>query len=290
MQKIKILKQFNNNENFLNPTGYGDIVLYRRERINDKNYIVSDIVDVNNNIILEHEDWGDELISYEDPRFITKDIITVNQVKYTKEKNKFTVFRVSVLKFNLKEKKLEELNCFYERKWEKNWQFFQDKIIYSLNPYILLNDDCSVYKERYITWDRWTEKYGIPYLSTNLFNIDGELYSFFHSKVKTNHLSYQYYNGIVKYDEQLNILGYYEDPIHTPRDIMCKDLYSRYFEWKRKAEQSPTIVNTLFFMTAYTELNKLFIYTGINDCAAGIIEYEKEEFKNILRLNTFKKF
>ena len=43
-------------------------------------------------------------------------------------------------------------------------------------------------------------------------------------------------------------------------------------------------------MTAYTELNKLFIYTGINDCAAGVIEYEKEEFKNILRLNTFKKF
>lgn len=293
---IQILKKFDGNFNYFNPSGLNGKVIYRREKKID-NFIVSDIVDQNDNILIEAEHWGDKIYSYEDPRFIKNNLISINRVEYIMQDDEYFLSEVNICLFDVKTKKLTICNNF-NNIIEKNWQFSNNKIVHSIDPFIILkpyrdNQDYNIdtYKEN--NWSYWINKYGIPRLSTNLIKIDDYYILFFHSHIKRcRGINLVYYNGIAKLNNNFELLGYYKTPINIKNKILEQIDYKAYFEWKRKCINFPYIAETIFFTNAEKIDNKLNIYAGFNDCAALKIEIEMQSIQKFLNknLNAFKKF
>ena len=138
------LKGFNKSLgiNYYNSTGHNKKELYFRKeypiKIDDnKEILVSDIVDVNDNVILSHKIENDIIYSYEDPRYI-------NDVEFSLSIAMYDVITdcysdVYMGKYNIDTKELRTYKT-HNQPYEKNWQFLNNgNIIYSLEPFIILD-------------------------------------------------------------------------------------------------------------------------------------------------------
>ena len=56
--QIDIIKKFDGINNYFNPSFFGGKLFFRKESIYQEKMVVSDIVDINNNLILENKLFG----------------------------------------------------------------------------------------------------------------------------------------------------------------------------------------------------------------------------------------
>ena len=68
--EVQILKQFDDNYNYFNPSHFNGRTIYRRESKFEGRLLVSDIVDDQDIVLLQHHTDDNFLWSYEDARFI----------------------------------------------------------------------------------------------------------------------------------------------------------------------------------------------------------------------------
>jgi hypothetical protein len=280
---IDILKQFDGQYNYFNPSHCNGITIFRRETKYDNKLLVSDIVDDKNNIILEHHIDDYHLYSYEDARFIDQNEISVCVCKRNKE-DLTQIIEVSYKKYNLLTKNFTHYKT-QKSHFEKNWQFYEDKIIYHVNPYTVMDSNENVLFTYDINWTPWIEKYGNPGLSTNVFELDGKKYLLFHSYITRNGISLKYYVGVLKLNNNLIPIGYYNMPLFESVEDNNIVIFQNYFNWKRKLDPTPTITDIIFPMNInVNDIEKnINIYAGINDCIAAKITILYDEYFNFIK-------
>ena len=130
--QIDILKKFDGINNYFNPSFFGEKLFFRKESIYQEKMVVSDIVDINNNLILENNIDENYFWSYEDARFINNNEISVACCKRNKN-NPIEIINVEQKKYNLYSKTFTHYktqNSYYE----KHWQFYNKYIIYHVDP------------------------------------------------------------------------------------------------------------------------------------------------------------
>lgn len=288
---VKILKQFDGESNYFNCTSYNNNILYRKETIYNKEFLISGIVNEEDNYILKPYTDKNLLYSFEDPRYINEKEISLNRVEIDINKN-YNINIVKVCKFDLYTKEF----TFYNTQsgiYEKNWQFLNNEILYNLQPYIIFDQQEIVIKEEYYDWGFWIDKYGYPFLSTREFNIGSNTYIIFHSHNRdSNGINFYYYCGLAQIDNNYNILGYYKLPLFDTSNLIETDISRGYFDWRRGLKNKCQVVNVVFPMTVQDNEKNIKIYCGINDCAAGIITIEKDILQKQLQYhsNIFEKF
>lgn len=291
--KINVLKKFDGEYNYFNCTGLGDEILFRREKKYKNLTIVSDIVDINDEVILRSYEDNECIYSFEDPRYITEDKISV----CVNEINKCNLSNIKELGHGIHDKvkyKIYDIKSksFFQFKtqnqhFEKHWQFYDNKIIYHINPYVILDrNENVVYSERKNFYN-WSEKYGEPRLSTNVFNVNGELYLLFHSSIVKMKNFNKYFIGIAKLNFDLSLIGYYKFPFFESNlgysdEFLVKDMW----EW-RDMKYFPVYKYEVFFPLNVNICEKIEIYGGMNDCSAVRIDHSFDEFYNFINNTDF---
>ena len=181
---VEILKKFNGEYNYFNPSHFNGRTIFRRESKFEDRLLVSDIVDDLDNVILQHHTDDNFLWSYEDARFINDNEISVCCCK--RDKNDIEkVINVEYKKYNLTTKEFTNFKT-QNTYFEKHWQFYNDNIIYHVNPYTIMDNNENIIFEKQINWQPWIEKYGNPGLSTNVFDVDEKKYLLYHSYKNIN--------------------------------------------------------------------------------------------------------
>jgi hypothetical protein len=122
-----------------------------------------------------------------------------------------------------------------------------------------------------IDWNPWIEKYGKPGLSTNVFEVNNQKYLLFHSYITNNGFNLKYYVGVLKLKDDLTPIGYVEDSLFGSVENYENKIFREYFDWKRKLDMFPTIVDVIFPMTVKVDEKNINIYCGINDCISAKI-------------------
>jgi len=284
---IRILKQFDGKYNYFNCTGLNDKILYRRQRKYKNKLLVSDIVDETDNIILESYESDHSIISYEDPRFINNDeismcVCTIDKSDLTK------IINVSYKIYNMNTKTFLNFKTQHSH-FEKNWQFIDDKILYHIDPYVILDTEENIMYSRKLDFKKWVHMYGCPRLSTNMFTVDGSYYLLFHSNTINNikdNTHFQYYTGLMEITSDFIPVGYYMTPIIKSSDTgINKELLERMRKWRNEIDSHTSVYYDVIFPLNVEVLEKIKIYCGIDDCSAGYIEIEKVEFQKFLETN-----
>jgi hypothetical protein len=164
---------------------------------------------------------------------------------------------------------------------EKNWQFFNDKIIYHICPYIIMNNNEDITYFKNIDFTEWIKNYGQPRLSTNIFSVDSKSYLLFHSNI--NHSNYlKYFIGILRIENETCIpIDYLKTPL-IESSITYSSPETLFNLWKwRNTKISPAIkYEVMFPMNVMVDDNTINIFSGINDCSAGIIKIKHNKTKN----------
>jgi glycosyltransferase involved in cell wall biosynthesis len=283
---IQILKHFDGIKyNYFNCSGYDDSIIFRREFKYNNKILISDIIDNNNNIILQHYTDDNYLYSYEDARFIDANNISVCVCR--RNKYKLTdIVDVTYKTYNLKTKKLISYKT-QNNIFEKHWQFIDDKIIYHVNPYIIMDNNENIIYQKNINWDPWIKKYGNPGLSTNVFEINKEKYLLFHSYVKLNVLHFKYYIGVLKLDDSLHPIGYCDSPLlESDKNYTDNILLNNLWKW-RNTELSKVVKYEVIFPINIQIVNdNIYIYGGMNDCSAVLLNIKITEFIKYINLTT----
>ena len=125
---IKILKQFDGNYNYFNPSHYRGKTICRRQSKIENKILVSDIIDVSTNcIILSHYIDDNYIWSYEDARLINHHEFGVCVCKL--DKTDITkIINVHYKKYNINSKTFIDYKT-QNAHFEKHWQFINDNII-----------------------------------------------------------------------------------------------------------------------------------------------------------------
>jgi hypothetical protein len=275
---IQILRQFDGTYNYFNPSHYNGKTIFRRESKFNNQILVSDIVDDQNNIILEHHTDTIALYCYEDARFINENEISVCVCRRNIE-DLDRIFEVSYKKYDLNTKQFTHYKT-QNAHFEKHWQFYEDKIIYHVNPYTVMDKDESVLFTYDIDWNPWIEKYGNPGLSTNVFEVDCRKYLLFHSYRCLNGVNLRYYVGVLELNNDLTPIGYFNDPLFGSIESYDVQTFVNYFNWKRSLKTFPTVVDAIFAMSTVVYADKIDFYCGISDCNAAKLATTTENFKN----------
>lgn len=282
---IEILKKFDGSSNYFNPSHFNGRTIYRRESKFEEKLLVSDIVDDQDNILLQHHIDNNFLWSYEDARFINDNEISVCCCK--RDKNDIEkVINVEYKKYNLTTKEFTNFKT-QNAHFEKHWQFYNDKIIYHVNPYTIMDNNENIIYKKEINWQPWIEKYGNPGLSTNVFDVDEKKYLLYHSYKNINGINLTYYCGILCLDDNLNPIAYTSNCIFPSFNGYQSAEYLSYFNWKRSLLCSPTIVDVVFPMNIIVDSDHLHIYAGINDFASTHIKIIKSSFIEYINNTTF---
>ena len=227
--QIDILKQFDGQYNYFNPSHYNGRTIYRRESKYDNKILVSSIVDEHDNDILHHKIENGHLYSYEDARFINENEISVC-VCIRKLEDLNEIINVEYKKYNLQTKIFTHYKT-QKTHFEKHWQFYEDKIIYHVNPYTVMDSNENLLFTYDINWTPWIEKYGNPGLSTNVFELDGKKYLLFHSYITRNGISLKYYVGVLKLNNNLIPIGYYNMPLFESVEDNNIVIFQNYFNF-----------------------------------------------------------
>ena len=282
---ITIERKFNGEYNYFNPSHFNGRTIFRRESKFEDRLLVSDIVDDLDSVLLQHHTDDNFLWSYEDARFINDNEISVCCCK--RDKNDIEkVINVEYKKYNLTTKEFTNFktqNAYFE----KHWQFYNDNIIYHVNPYTIMDNNENIIFEKQINWQPWIERYGTPGLSTNVFDVDEKKYLLYHSYKNINGINLTYYSGILCLDDNLNPIAYTSNCIFPSFNGYQSAEYLSYFNWKRSLLCSPTIVDVVFPMNIIVDSDHLHIYAGINDFASAHIKIIKSSFIDIIKNEPF---
>ena len=283
--EVEILKQFDGIYNYFNPSSFNNKTIFRRESIFENKVSVSDIIDEQDTVLLQHHTDENFLLSYEDARFINENEISVCCCK--RDKNDIEkIINVEYKKYNLTTKEFTNFKT-QNTYFEKHWQFYNDNIIYHVNPYTIMDNNENIIFEKQINWQPWIEKYGNPGLSTNVFDVDEKKYLLYHSYKNINGINLTYYCGILCLDDNLNPIAYTSNCIFPSFNGYQSAEYLSYFNWKRSLLCSPTIVDVVFPMNIIVDSDHLHIYAGINDFASAHIKIIKSSFIDKIKNEPF---
>lgn len=282
--EVEIIKKFNGEFNYYNPSHFNGKTIFRRQTKYQDKILISDIVDEDDNVILQHKLCDEFITGYEDARFINDEEISVCVCQNDKDDLNRHI-NVKFAKYNLKSKELKIFKT-QNAHFEKHWQFYDDKIIYHINPYTILDFDENVIFKKEINWEPWIKKYGNPRLSTNVFEVGGIKYLLFHSSKNINGVNLRYYVGIMILDSSLNPIGYCDTTLFNSTESFDIHTFFDYFSWKRKLLGLPTIVDIIFPMNVCVD-TYINIYCGINDCISANIKINKNEFINKIKKSSF---
>jgi hypothetical protein len=293
--QIEVIKKFDSKNNFFNPTCYPffedyksikPYILFRKESKFQDKVLVSDIVDQYDFIILKSYIQNDILYSFEDVRFINKNELSVCVCQ--RDLNDLgKIIKVNFAKYNLKTRQLIFLKT-QNAHFEKHWQFYNDKIIYHINPYTIFDNNENVIFKKQLNWQPWIERYGNPGLSTNVFEVDGLKYLLFHSYIPIGRLYYKYFVGLLRLNDDLSPLGYTIDPLfEASREYSDNILLNDLWNW-RKTELCETVkYEVIFPMNVIVDSTNLNIYSGLNDCSAVNLKIDKQQFEEKIRDQPF---
>ena len=284
--QLDILKKFDGQYNYFNPSHFNGKTIFRRESKFEDKLLVSDIIDDQNNIILQHTVDDNYLWSYEDARFINENEISVCCCKRDKI-DLVKIINVEFKKYNLTTKEFTHFKT-QNAHFEKHWQFYNDEVIYHVNPYIIIDNNENVIFKKQLNWQPWIERYGNPGLSTNIFEVDSIKYLLFHSYIWFNRLHFKYFIGLLRLNDNLSPLGYAINPLfEANREYSDNTLLNDLWNW-RKTELCETIkYEVIFPMNVVVSMDKLNIYVGLNDCSAVNIEIDKQQFINKMKNEPF---
>ena len=284
--EIDILKKFNNKNNYFNPSCINNKIIFRREHKYEDKILISDIVDIDDNIILQHYLDDIFLWSYEDARFINETEISVCCCKRDKN-DLLKIINVEFKKYNLITKQFKNFKtqnaCF-----EKHWQFFNEKIIYHINPYTIFDDEENIIYKNKINLEHWIEKYGNPGLSTNVFEVDGIKYLLFHSYITLGKLYFKYFIGLLRLNDDLSPLAYAYRPLfEANREYSDNKLLTDLWDWRKTGLRETVKYEVIFPMNVIVDNNNLNICAGVNDCSAVNIKINKNTFVNKIKNEPF---
>jgi len=284
--EVEIIKKFNGEFNYYNPSHFNGKTIFRRQTKYQNKILISDIVDEHDNIILQHKLCDEFITGYEDARFINDEEISVCVCQNDKDDLNRHI-NVKFAKYNLKSKELKIFKT-QNAHFEKHWQFYDDKIIYHINPYTILDFDENVIFKKEINWEPWIEKYGNPGLSTNIFEVGGIKYLLFHSYVWFSRLHFKYFVGLLRLNDDLSPLGYAINPLFVAnREYSNNTLLNDLWTW-RKTELCDTVkYEVIFPMNVIVDDVNLNIYSGLNDCSAVNIKLNKFEFVEKIKNDSF---
>ena len=281
--QIDIFKKFDGNYNYLNPSRFENTIIFRRESKYQDRILVSDVVDQYNNVLLEHNVDDKYLWSYEDARLIDNNSFGVSACK--RDKNDINnVINVEFKKYNFTTKELTHYktqNTYYE----KHWQYYKKYIIYHVNPFTLIDRNEHVTFKSDINWNPWIEKYGKPGLSTNVFEVDGSRYLIYHSYDYNNGINLIYHSGILKLNELFNPVAYTHTTMFPSMNKFDIKTMLDYYNWKRKLDSFPTIVDVIFPMSVIVDDTHVNIYSGINDFICANVKIDKNLFVEKIKSN-----
>jgi len=283
--EVQILKKFDGDYNYFNPSHFNGRTIYRREHKFEGRLLVSDIVDDQDIVLLQHHTDDNFLWSYEDARFINDTEISVCCCKRDKHDIE-KIINVEYKKYNLITKELTHFktqNAYFE----KHWQFYNKYIIYHVDPFTILTDGESVQYKKEINWNPWIKKYGKPGLSSNIFDIDGNRYILYHSYKSINGVNLKYYSGILKLNESLHPICYTSDSLFPSVEDYERETFINYFNWKRKLHSCPTIVDVIFPMNVIVDDEYVNIYSGINYFICENIKIDKQLFIDKIKNEPF---
>ena len=282
---VEILKKFDGSSNYFNPSHFNGRTIYRRESKFEGRLLVSDIVDDQDIVLLQYHTDDNFLWSYEDARFINDTEISVCCCKRDKHDIE-KIINVEYKKYNLITKELTHFktqNAYFE----KHWQFYNDKIIYHINPYTIIDSNENIIYKKEINLQPWIKKYGKPGLSSNVFDIDGNRYILYHSYKSINGVNLKYYSGILKLNASLHPMCYTSDSLFPSVEDYERETFINYFNWKRKLHSCPTIVDVIFPMNVIVDDEYVNIYSGINDCICANIKIDKQLFIDKIKNEPF---
>jgi hypothetical protein len=136
-----------------------------------------------------------------------------------------------------------------------------------------------------IDWNPWIEKYGMPGLSTNVFEVNNQKYLLFHSYITLLHrLHFKYYIGIFHLDDQLNPIGYSRDVLfESSKEYTDDSLLNSLWEWRNVELQKTVKYEVIFPMNVFVDNSNINIYSGLNDCSAVNIKIDKQTFINKIK-------
>jgi len=282
---IEILKKFDGEYNYFNPSHFNGRTIYRRESKFEGRLLVSDIVDDQDIVLLQHHTDDNFLWSYEDARFINDNDISVCCCKRDKHDIE-KIINVEYKKYNLTTKEFTHFKT-QNAHFEKHWQFYNDKIIYHINPYTIIDSNENIIYKKEINLQPWIKKYGKPGLSSNVFDIDGNRYILYHSYKSINGVNLKYYSGILKLNASLHPMCYTSDSLFPSVEDYERETFINYFNWKRKLHSCPTIVDVIFPMNVIVDDEYVNIYSGINDCICANIKIDKQLFIDKIKNEPF---
>ena len=274
--QIDVLKKFDGINNYLNPSHFNGRTIFRKQFKFDNRILVSDIVDESDNILLEHTLDDNYLWSYEDARLIDDQTFGVCCCKI--DKNDINnIINVEYKKYNFVTKELTHYKT-QNKYYEKNWQFYKKYILYHVDPFTLMDHKENIVFKYQVSWDDWSILYGKPGLSTNIFEVDGAKYLLYHSYDYNNGINLIYHCGVLKLNSLFNPISYTPIPLFPSMNRFDIPTMVSYYNWKRKLDTFPTIVDVVFPMSVVVDDSNLNIYSGINDCICANIKIDKKLF------------
>lgn len=290
---VKVFKRFDGVKyNYFNCSYNNNNKLLIRREIFYKNIFLSDIIDQSNNVILKFYEDDKFYYTFEDPRWINGYEFSFNAITIYKDslvyKNcipkKYNIITKNITHYDTK-------NAFFE----KNWQFYKDYIIYSVNPFVILSEKESLFepKEKIlytknIYWDPWINIYNCPFLSSNVFVINDNNYLLFHSSIAKGKYELEYFLGILKLSKELEPLAYSSSPLVYNDYEDSFILSNKLFEFKSEKLKFCTKCNVFFPLNVSVDNNSINIYGGLNDCMAVKVSISLENFiKELQNLTWF---
>jgi len=290
---IEEIKSFDGYDNYLNASGYQRKLLIRKEslvRDEEVDFILSDIVDENDNKILSSYKDTLYLHSYEDPRFVTENKFTYCLCYF----DKHTEIMGTKMGYCNTSTNNQDLYNFAKWEYEKNWQVNKDKIIYSIEPLEIYNTNFELVlkNKENKKWDYWIKKYGFPRLSTNIFTIQERHFVLFHSKniicrfenaslIKDLAGELLYFCGLLEVTKDYIPISYCKLPLLPSFKNYKVELREEYIQWREKTNSTWRV--DIFFPTNVEVQNDIiYIYGGINDCIASKIIVDTSYFMKII--------
>ena len=89
----------------------------------------------------------------------------------------------------------------------------------------------------------------------------------------------KYYIGLLKLDDQLHPLGYASRPLFiAKREYTCNTLINDMWSWRNTEYVRTVKYDVIFPMTVIVDINRLNIYSGLNDCSAVNIQIDNDRF------------
>lgn len=216
------------------------------------------------------------------PRFINDREISVCCCKRDKH-NLGNILNVEFKKYNLFTKEFTHFKT-QNSHFEKHWQFYENFILYHVNPYVIMDLNENIIYKNKINWSEWIKKFGKPGLSTNVFTIDNENYVFFHSYITVDTLHFKYYIGLLKMDSQLRPIHYFEVPFFSAtKSYTDTALLEDMWNWRKTDLQDAVKYEVIFPMNVVVDDENINIYSGLNDCSAVNIKINRNEFSDKLK-------